>query len=183
MGLPVEIVRRPPPGLFATKTPQGVVALARRPRPSLAGILARRPSVVVLDSVRDPANVGAIVRTAAAAGVGAVIATKGTADPWSDRAVRASVGAVFALPVAAGAPPAEVEAALRRTGYDVAVADPRGDVDHRAWNPTAPWALVLGGEAAGASHAWAGAARVRIEIALGAESLAVAAAAAIMLFR
>lgn len=182
-GVPVEAVARPPEGLFETETPQGVVALARRPRRSLTAALeGGATTVVLLDAVRDPGNVGTILRTAAAAGVGAAVALKGTADPWGAKAVRASVGAAWSLPVAADVPPEEAEAALAAAGFSIALADPRGGVALADWRPLGRWGLVLGGEAEGPSHAWPGAARVRIPMARAAESLNVAAAAAILIW-
>ena len=96
------------PGVFRavtqTVTPQGVIAIARIQEPdarSAVEAARRRPwPLVVLDGVQDPGNVGAICRTAAAAGAPALVVLEGTADPYGAKAIRASAGNVFRLKVA-----------------------------------------------------------------------------------
>src|SRR5207253_7144800 len=90
--------------LAQTETPQGVLAVARRGEVSFAEALAAARAagwpLLVLDRVQDPGNVGAIARTAAAAGAPALAVLEGTADPFGAKAVRASAGNVFRLVVA-----------------------------------------------------------------------------------
>src|SRR5690348_12193961 len=88
-----------------TKTPQGIVVLARRPESSedrLVATLDENPLLVVLHQINDPVNVGAILRTAEAAGVRGVITTQNTSDPFSPKALRGAMGSAFRLPIWTG---------------------------------------------------------------------------------
>src|SRR5438105_8227880 len=95
------------PGAFRaatqTVTPQGVIAIARvheaTPSEAMQAARAARWPLLVLDGVQDPGNVGAICRTAAAAGAPALVVLPGSADPYGPKAVRASAGNVFRLVV------------------------------------------------------------------------------------
>ena len=96
-------------GVAGTESPQGVAALFRQPAWGLDDVLrgpgAMRessPLVMVLAAVQDPGNVGTILRSAEAFGATGVVATRGTADPWSPKALRASAGSALRLPVLRG---------------------------------------------------------------------------------
>lgn len=161
----------------ATVAPQGVVAIADEPRAGVSDALSRareaRWPLLVLDGVQDPGNVGAICRTAAAAGAPAVALLDGSADAFGPKAVRAAAGATFALTVA------------RATWEDLRGCSGYGAVAHGGQAPDtcdvgAYDLLCLGSEAHGLRrddlHP------LTIPISPGAESLNVAAAAAILLF-
>jgi TrmH family RNA methyltransferase len=158
-------------------TPQGVVAIAKveEATPSVAIAAARsgRWPLVVLDRVQDPANVGAICRTAAAAGAPALVVLQGTADPFGAKSVRSSAGNVFRLVVARGA--WDDLAAL--DGYGAAAA---GGTPLDATPIENAGMIVLGSEAHGLSRA--DLKTVTIPLHDGVESLNVAAAAAVLLF-
>jgi len=132
--------------------------------------------LVVADGLQDPGNLGALVRTAHAAGFDAVAVLPNTTDPFHPRALRGSAGSCLALPLAS-ATPEEILQAGR-----VWVADPRGEVDYRRADYAPPVALVFGSEASGARHRWPGARTVRVPLAAGVESLNVTAAAAVLLY-
>src|SRR6185436_6835698 len=88
-----------------TKTPQGIVVLAARPSEDETNFFEsqpRMPLLVVLHEVNNPVNVGAIMRTAEAAGVTGVIATEKTSDPFSPKALRGAMGSAFRLPIWTG---------------------------------------------------------------------------------
>ena len=93
----------------ATDTPQGVLCVMERRRYSISDIVATLdadifisknvPLIVVLDGIQDPGNVGTIIRTSLATNVNAIISLQGTADIFSDKVVRSSMGAIFRLPI------------------------------------------------------------------------------------
>jgi TrmH family RNA methyltransferase len=160
-----------------TVTPQGVLAVV--PYPQLAA--ARRALVLVLDSVRDPGNSGTLLRSAAAAGVDEVLIGPGSADPFNAKVVRAAMGAHFRVAVET----AEwAEIARRVAGLDVVLAEAAGELDYDRHDWRRPSALIVGGEAEGASAEGRALARrlVRIPMRGGSESLNAAVAGSIILF-
>lgn len=161
-----------------TETPQGLLAVV--PIPDLP--LPPHPTLtLILDRLRDPGNLGTILRTAQAAGVDGVILAPGTVDATNPKAVRAGMGAHFRLPIAAMD---WDEIARAVAGCRVYLADARGTVPYTDADWTGRVALIVGGEAAGAgsrAHALADA-TVAIPLAGGVESLNAAVAAAVLLF-
>jgi len=85
--------------LSDTRTPQGIVLFVNRPYATLTDV-ARLDRLIILDGVQDPGNVGSIVRTAEAFGFGGIIIAPGTASPFSDKAVRASMGSFLGVAIA-----------------------------------------------------------------------------------
>jgi len=166
------------------ETPQGIVAVVGRPRASLAGVLtAPDLLLVVLDRIQDPGNLGTIVRVADAAGATAVLATQGSVDVHNPKAVRATMGSLFHLPVLA-VERAGLLGALRERQVRILVADQRGATAYTEADYRPPIALVLGSEGAGPDPAWlpAAAAAVRIPLYGRADSLNVAVAAGLLLY-
>jgi tRNA G18 (ribose-2'-O)-methylase SpoU len=155
-----------------------LASFRRRPVRAAAGLLADASRVVVLEDLSDHTNLGAVFRCAAALGWDAVLLTPRCADPLYRRAVRTSMGAVFAVPWArVDGPDPVCEAgltilALTPADDAVALADVRAP---------ARLALALGAEGPGLTARWLEAAgvRVRIPMRAGVDSLNVAAAAAI----
>lgn len=164
--------------LSDTQQPQGIIGVFSLPAFDLPTPLTR---LLLLDAVRDPGNLGTILRTAAAAGVEAVILSPDCADAHNPKALRAGMGAHFRIPVLERS---WADIAVICDGLKVYLADARGDVryDQADWSP--PWAVIIGGEArgAGAHAARIAQARVFIPMAAETESLNAAAAAAILLF-
>jgi len=164
--------------MSATETAAGILAVvAYRPLP-----LPPQPSLLlILDAVRDPGNLGTLLRTAAAAGAEGVLLAPGCVDAANPKAVRASMGALLRLPVLALGWDAIAQAAA---SLHVWLADAAGEVEYTAvdWRP--PAALIVGGEAHGAGSAAARVASGRLAIPMHAqtESLNAAMAAGIILF-
>jgi TrmH family RNA methyltransferase len=165
---------------------EGLVAVARAPSvglDALAGRLPSDPLVVVLEGVEKPGNLGAILRSADGAGADALIAAGGGTDLFNPNAIRASVGTIFHVPVAA-APNADALAWLHDRGIRIIAARvdgarPYTDVDLRG-----PVAIVLGSEAEGLSDAWSGADVEAVNLPMRgiADSLNVSVAAAVLLY-
>jgi RNA methyltransferase, TrmH family len=189
-GVPVSVVTaRAAAALSETSTPQGLVAVCPALDVPLAAALAGRPDLVAVRAdVRDPGNAGTVLRSADAAGAGAVVLAGGSVDPYNGKAVRASAGSLFHLPVVRGADLAAALAAARAAGLTVLAADGGGedDLDELAEAGTLaiPTAWLSGNEAWGLPPAVGALAdrRVRIPISPRAESLNLAAAAAVCLF-
>lgn len=163
---------------------RGCVAVLARPRsdPHAFVQLPARTRVVALDRVVDPANVGAIVRTARALAIDLVVLGEGCGDPWSRRAMRASMGAVLDQPlVEAGDLAATIACARDLTWW---AADAHDAATLGALAPPDRLAIVLGNEGLGITPSIRARcdAAVRVPIAIGVDSLNVAAAAAILLF-
>jgi RNA methyltransferase, TrmH family len=171
--------------LAETVNPQGLVAVCRHVDVPLARAIASRPDLVaVLCEVRDPGNAGTVLRTADAAGAGAVVFAGDAVDPYNGKAVRASAGSLFHVDVVRAPDPVGAVAALRRAGYTVLAADGRGPVALPDAPLRPPTAWLFGSEAHGLPAEIAGAAdaRVRVPIHGRAESLNLAAAAAVCLY-
>jgi RNA methyltransferase, TrmH family len=111
-----------------TQTPQGVIAVAAIPSVSVDDALGDKPTlVVVLDEVRDPGNVGAIIRVADAVGANAVLFVGECVDAYNPKVVRATTGSVFHLPTVAVKDMAEAVEALRKRQVQVFAADMDGE--------------------------------------------------------
>lgn len=164
--------------ISATEGPQGIVAVVPTPQPALPDNLGR---VLVLDDIRDPGNLGTMLRTAAAAGVDAVLLSPGCVDAYNPKALRAGMGAHFRLVVVAQ--PWD-EIAATTDGLAVYLADMDGDAPYDRADWASPWALIVGSEAHGASNEATALAhqRVYIPMSADAESLNAAIAAGILLF-
>ena len=172
--------------LSALDTPQGVAVRLQRPRYEDAQLLRDElvPLVVVAAGLRDPGNLGAVVRTAEAAGATGCLTIRGGADPFRDKAVRGSMGSVFRLPVRHGMDTDEAIAFARQHRLQIVVADGGGSQSHSAADLKKPMMLVVGAEAAGVAPQWQQAADQHVHIPLQApvESLNVAVAAGVLLF-
>lgn len=134
-----------------TVTPQGIIAVARQVPTSVRDIFADDPKLIVIcEEVRDPGNLGTIIRAADAVGADAVVLTGRTVDPFNPKVVRATTGSLFHLPVAVGVDLADAAGRARSAGLRILAADVGGEdfVDHRA-TLAEPTAWVFGNEARG----------------------------------
>jgi TrmH family RNA methyltransferase len=171
--------------LSETVSPQGLVAVCRRLDVPLTAALDRRPPLLAaLVEPNDPGNAGAILRTADAAGAGAVIFAGDGVDPYNGKAVRASAGSLFHVDVVTGHPPDDLIAAARGTGYRVLATSGAGATDLFEVDLAGPTLWLFGNEAHGLPHPVleAADATVCVPIHGRAESLNLAAAAAVCLY-
>jgi TrmH family RNA methyltransferase len=175
--------------LADTVHPQGLVAVCRQVDVPLAAALANRPRLVaVAVEIRDPGNAGTVLRTADAAGAGAVVFTGDAVDPYNGKCVRASAGSLFHVDVVRDRAPDAALAELRAAGILILAATGHGEdnLDDLldAGVLAAPTAWLFGSEAHGLPGGLLDRAgrRVRVPIYGGAESLNLAAAAAVCLY-
>jgi RNA methyltransferase, TrmH family len=173
--------------LADTEHPQGIIA-AVEPRRWTLGDIKMNPgaTILVLDGVQDPGNVGTMLRTALGLGAAGLVALKGTADLTNPKVIRGAMGASFRLPAVSAAPDEFVAwARLQRT--QIWIADPVGESAERRSprrEDRPAVALVVGNEGAGIGPSVHAAAdrRLAIPLARGVESLNVAVAAGILLY-
>ena len=158
--------------------PEGVIAVVEAPRRELP----RGGSLyLVAVGIEKPGNLGAMARTAEAAGADALIVAEAPADPWNPNAIRASSGAVFTLPVVEGS-----LADVQRLDAHLVAADPKAATSYTDADFRTPTAFAIGAEDRGLPAAWRDAADLAVAIPLAAgasaDSLNAATAAAILLF-
>lgn len=175
-------------GITDAVAPRPVLAVAPLVALPAAEVAARAAAVdrplLVLVEVRDPGNLGTILRAAEASGVGGVVCTRGTVDPWSPKAVRSSAGAILHVPVAVGDDAADALGSLRAGGWTIVATVVDGAESHDAVRLVGRVAVVLGGEAHGLDTALLEPADRRVSIPMEgrAESLNVAMAASVLCF-
>ena len=187
-GLAVHVVtERAAKALSDTVTPSGLVAVCRLPATQLDEVLSGTPALVaVAVDLSEPGNAGTLVRLADAMGAAAVIFAGHSVDPYNGKCLRASAGSIFAVPVVVEPDTHVVLTALRAAGLQILATTLGGEVnlDDAESLLAAPAAWMFGPESQGLSTELAALAdhRITIPMAGGAESLNVAAAAAICLY-
>jgi RNA methyltransferase, TrmH family len=203
-GIPRARVLRTTDRLFESisgmETPQGVAALFRQPVWQFEDVLrgaasadgafrAGAPLLVVMAAVQDPGNVGTIVRSAEAFGATGAVTTRGSADPWSPKAIRASAGSALRLPLLRGMAIPVLLAQLRVAEVKIAAASSRVSAGadgaaELAANLNDAVAVFIGNEGAGlpSEVEHAADARISIAIAESVESLNAGIAASIVLY-
>lgn len=184
-----QVTERAAQSLSDTVAPQGIVARCALLDVPLEQVLATGPKLVaVLVETNDPGNAGTIIRLADAAGADAVIFAGDAVDPFNPKAVRATTGSLFHLPIAKAADPVELIAQLAAGGLSVLATTGSAEVDLDAAGRDGvlelPTAWLFGSEAHGLPDAVINAAdeRVKVPIHGRAESLNLATAAAICLY-
>ncbi|MGD9957340.1 MAG: TrmH family RNA methyltransferase [Candidatus Nanopelagicales bacterium] len=177
--------------LSGTVTPQGMVGVcATGPVTATLDTLLAGPQrlVTVLAHARDPGNVGTVIRCSDAAGAGGVVLTEASVDPLNPKAVRASAGSLFHLPIVTGPTVGDLVARMHDAGLQILAADGAGDRDLDDLEDdgalAAPTAWLFGNEAWGLPEETRALADrvVRVPIHGRAESLNLATAAAVCLY-
>ncbi|MEG1932478.1 MAG: RNA methyltransferase, partial [Pygmaiobacter sp.] len=169
--------------LSEMKSAQGVFALCRLPEPPPADI-DPAGRYIALEAVQDPANVGAVLRSAAAFGFDGALLDKSCANPFGTKALRASMGAAFKLPLFSVDDLPAMLCSLSRCGMATAAAALRGAVDLSQFVPVGGLVLVIGSEGNGLSEDAINAcgAVVKIPISERMESLNAAVAASVLMW-
>ena len=162
--------------------PDGILGVAAQPRAELTALPARGlPLYVVTEGFEKPGNLGAILRSADAAGVTGLIVCDSQTDIWNPNVIRASQGAFCTVPIAIATAP-EVLAWLRQRHIQILVATPSASQCYTEVDLRLPSALIMGAEHAGVSSIWHSEHPIRIPMAGQIDSLNVAQTAAILLF-
>lgn len=189
VGLPVRLVTdAAAKALSDTVTPSGLVAVCRIPHTELAAVLADAPTLIVVAvEMSEPGNAGTLIRIAHAMGAAAVVFVGHSVDPYNGKCLRSSAGSIVGLPVICEPDTAGALAALRAASVQMLATTVDGEMTLDEAEPllSRPTAWLFGPEshglpaevAAGADH------RIRIPMPGDAESLNVAAAAAICLYQ
>jgi TrmH family RNA methyltransferase len=172
--------------LSETMAPQGIaMVLKKKQRDQIKGLLKEGQTLVLIDQVQDPGNLGTIIRTADAAGIDGIILGKGTVDPFSGKVLRSTQGSIFHLPIYEE----ELEhtiSQLQEEGWKVFGTSLQGAQDYRAvtLQKDQKTALLLGNEGEGVSKNLLAQVDQKIKIPIwgNAESLNVAIAAGILLY-
>ena len=161
---------------------EGVVAVALPKNRSLSQLeLGKTPLLIVLDGIEKPGNIGAVFRTASAAGVDAILVSNEICHPFNANAIRASLGAVFELPFVSTSQ-TEVAEFLDARGIRIVTTRVDAKQLYFDYDFTGPVAIVMGSEAAGVAKAWQGHDSMIIPMDGAIDSLNVSATAAIVLF-
>jgi TrmH family RNA methyltransferase len=181
------VTERAGKALSETVTPVGLVAVCEPVAVTLSDVVASQPRLVVVAvGISEPGNAGTLIRLSHAMGAAAVVLAGHNVDPYNAKCLRASAGSVFAIPVVVAPDAVAAVGAVSEAGLQVLATSPDGEVtlDDAESQLSAPTAWVFGGEAHGLPAEVAAIADRRVRIAMpgGAESLNVAAAAAICLY-
>lgn len=163
---------------------EGIIAEVHSVPRSLEDLrLGERPLVMVLESVEKPGNLGAVLRSADAAGADAVIVCDPLTDIWNPNLIRSSVGAVFSVPVAV-CTSADAIAFLRKRGIRILTAQLQDSEWYYDTDMTGATALVMGTESTGLTQAWRDSADAHIKIPMlgRLDSLNVSVSAAVLLY-
>ena len=163
---------------------EGIVAVLSEPATGLDQLkLPEAPLIAVVEQIEKPGNLGALLRSADGAGVNAVIVADPISDVWNPNAIRASLGTIFAMPLAVCSS-AEAVDFLRTRDIAMLTARVEGAVDYASVDLRGPVALVVGAETVGLSRTWVGEDITAISIPmLGlADSLNISASAAVLFY-
>lgn len=163
---------------------EGIIAEVHSVPRSLENLrLGERPLVMVLESVEKPGNLGAVLRSADAAGADAVIVCDQLTDIWNPNLIRSSVGAVFSVPVAV-CTSADAIAFLKKRGIRILTAQLQDSEWYYDTDMTGATALVMGTESTGLTQAWRDSADAHIKIPMlgRLDSLNVSVSAAVLLY-
>ena len=171
--------------LSDTVTPQGVMAVLKKPAHTLEGVVGQeRVGLILLDEIKDPGNMGTIIRTADACGLNAVVLSKGCVDLYNPKTIRSTMGSLFHIPVITGADLLQVLQALHDHGIITIGAAPHAAADCFDIVTKGRAAIAIGNEAHGLSKPVMDSlsANAKIPMPGKAESLNAGIAAALMMY-
>ena len=167
-----------------TVTPQGVLAVVRMPEYSLEEMITQAGTLVLLENLRDPGNLGTIIRTAEAAGVSGIILSKESVDVYNPKVIRSTMGAVYRVPFLYVEDFKELLTELQRKQVRLLAAHLKGDKNFDKADYSGKIGILIGNEANGLSEEVSELAdeKVLIPMAGAVESLNAAVAAALLMY-
>jgi TrmH family RNA methyltransferase len=180
----IEITREVYQKLAYRDTTEGIIAVAKAKELTLANLeLTKNPLILVAEAPEKPGNIGALLRTADAANLDAVIIANPKSDMYNPNIVRSSVGCLFTNPIATGST-SEIIAYLQQKNIAIFCATLQDSASYHTQNFNQPTAIVVGTEATGLSNEWRDAATKNIIIPMQGEidSMNVSVAAAVLIF-
>jgi TrmH family RNA methyltransferase len=165
-----------------TQTPQGIAALLVPPVGSVSDMLRGTPLILIAVGLQDPGNLGTLVRSAEAFGATGVLTTPGTVSAWNQKAIRASAGSVFRVPISAASP--EAMETLEQQGVKLLAAMKDDATPISEASLTGAVAFLIGNEGAGLSEGWLAMSDERVTIPCPGpvESLNAAVAGSLLLY-
>jgi len=182
---PVEIVRDSLfDSLADTVNPQGIIAVCKQKHWELSQLLAPGGFMLMGEILNDPGNIGALIRTAAAAGASGIILSAGSGDIYNPKVLRAAAGAALRIPIVTGVNLTDAIGQLKQAGFPVYAAHPRGDTLPYSLDLRGNFCWLVGSESHGISDAAAAMADawVRLPMAGEVESLNASVAGSLLLY-
>ena len=170
--------------LADTVTPQGIIAVCKQKHWQVSHILSTGGFILVGEKLNDPGNIGALIRTAAAAGAVGLILSEGSGDIYNPKVLRAAAGAALRLPIVASVALPDTIKQLKQAKYAVYAAHPRGDMLPYALDLCSNFCWLIGSESHGLSDETAALADALVSLPMAGEveSLNASVAGSILLY-
>lgn len=167
-----------------TRNPQGILAVLELEKKLLREMSIGEGTLILLDNISDPGNMGTIIRTADAAGCAGVVVSDGCADIYNPKVLRSTMGSIFHIPVCYGGSIAEMMQSVKRKGFQLCASHLEGSVSIYEADLSGNTALIIGSEAGGISAETVKNADLLVKIPMAglAESLNASVAAGVMMF-
>lgn len=134
-----------------TETPQGIVAVVEKPRWELDNIKKDNATLLLLDGIADPGNMGTIIRTAWAFNVDGILLTKGCVDPYSHKVVRSTMGGIYNIPIFQNITFSDIES-FKKKGFRLVGSAVKNAVKYYEYDFTKSTIIIIGNEAHGISE-------------------------------
>lgn len=172
--------------LSNTKNPQGIIAILKQEKYDISNIIKKqKSSIIILEEIQDPGNLGTIIRTADAAAFDAVILSKGCVDLYNEKVIRSTMGSIFHLPIIQDINIKETIFKLKENKYQIVGTDLNTECFYHALSYSDKKVLIIGNEAKGIKKSTADLCHnlVKLPIKGHAESLNAAIAAGILMYK
>lgn len=171
--------------LTDTETPQGIIAVVKKKKHTLNNDFLNQASLLLgLDNIRDPGNLGTMIRTADAAGADAVLLSGGCVELFNPKVIRSTMGSIFHLPVIEGLKLTEIIPEMKSRGFKIFVSEVHQGKDYTQLDYPEKVCLLIGSESSGISQEVSNSADEKIKIPIygKAESLNASVACGILLY-